>query len=71
MTYRTTMDWLELADKDANGESVRFEEIDTLLAYDPGFSLSEHSCGMICARLLGKKQIVYDFPRRRVAFNDC
>ena len=70
MTYRTTMDWLELADKGANGESVRFEEIDTLLAYGPGFSLSEHSCGMICARLLGKKQIVYDFPRRRVAFND-
>jgi len=68
LTYRTTMDWLQLADTDADGEPVRFENVDTLLASGEGFSLSEHSCGMICARLLGKRQIVYDVSRRRIAF---
>jgi hypothetical protein len=62
------MEWLQLVSADAKGECVRFENIDTLLASGEGFSLSEHSCGMICARLLGKKQIVYDVPRRRIAF---
>ena len=68
LTYRATMDWLQLADTDAEGEPVRFENVDTLLASGEGFSLSEHSCGMICARLLGKRQIVYDVSRRRIAF---
>jgi cold shock CspA family protein len=68
LTYRTTMEWLQLFSADAKGECVRFENIDTLLASGEGFSLSEHSCGMICARLLGKKTIVYDVPRRRIAF---
>jgi|TARA_B110000003_G_scaffold276574_1_gene324049 hypothetical protein len=68
LTYRTTMEWLQLVSADAKGECVRFENIDTLLASGEGFSLSEHSCGMICARLLGKKTIVYDVPRRRIAF---
>lgn len=70
LTYRTTMDWLQLASADANGTTVRFDEIDTLLASGEGFSLSEHSCGMICATLLRKKRIVYDVPRRRIAFVD-
>ena len=70
LTYRTTMDWLQLVSANAKGERVRFEEIDTLLASGEGFSLSEHSCGMICARLLSKKRIVYDVPRRRIAFVD-
>lgn len=68
LTYRATMDWLQLAETDAEGEPVRFENVDTLLASGEGFSLSEHSCGMICARLLGKRQIVYDVSRRRIAF---
>ena len=70
MTFRTSMDWLELVSAGSDGANVRFEKIDTLLASGPGFSLSEHSCGMICARLLGTKRIVYDVPRRRIAFVD-
>ncbi len=68
MTYRTSMDWLELVSTGSDGDNVRFENVDTLLASGPGFSLSEHSCGMICARLLGTQRIVYDVPRRRIAF---
>lgn len=55
------LQWLTL------GGGTSFKNITALLPINSSFNLSEHTVGMICGDLLSKCDVVYDYPKRRVA----
>ena len=55
------------ADVGGKGKGGVFSDLSVLLANGPGFDLSEHSCGLICANALNARRVVYDLPNRRMA----
>ena len=55
------------ADVGGKGKGGVFSDLSVLLANGPGFDLSEHSCGLICANALNTRRVVYDLPNRRMA----
>ena len=58
---RGRLNWLQLGDE-------RFEEVEALFASGGGLDLSLHTCGMLCGDLLAECGVVFDYPRRRIAF---
>jgi len=46
---------------------ARFENVLSLIAMGGGFDLSLHTAGMICADLMVKCRVIFDYPRRRFA----
>ena len=65
MQARThTLEWLELG-----GPGIRFAAVTAMVPVGGGgsFDLSAHTCGMLTGELLSRRDVVYDFSRRRVA----
>jgi len=58
---RGRLTWLQLGDE-------RFEEVESLFASGGGLDLSLHTCGMLCGDLLAECAVVFDYPRKRIAF---
>ncbi len=46
---------------------ARFENVLSLIAMGGGFDLSLHTAGMICADLMVKCRVIFDYPRKRFA----
>ena len=46
---------------------ARFDNVLSLIATGGGFDLSLHTAGMICADLMLRCRVIFDYPRRRFA----